>query len=192
MTPNVAETERAKYEEIWSIPDYLNAESPGVINVDRFMSVVKPVAGYSLLDIGCGAGKAGIALEKHGLDVWWLDICGDALSPEVPKDRFIEAALWDRRWRSRKTMGWDYGFCCDVMEHIPTEYTMLVLDHILSACRTTWFSIALRPDVFGQLIGQPLHLTVRDFNWWETRLASIGDVIEARDICGDGVYVCSR
>jgi hypothetical protein len=190
-----SEQERAKYEEIWSFPEYKTAASPGLMNVERFMKVMNPppLDGLSIIDIGCGSGGAGLKFQKwFGFNVHWLDLTSAGLDPDVDRERFIEAPLWSREWLSRKKIGWDYGFCCDVLEHIPTEYTMLCLDNILSACRTAWLQIALRPDEFGKMIGESLHLTVRPYDWWLVRLASIGNVIDARDLCGDGLYVVQR
>jgi hypothetical protein len=64
--------------------------------------------------------------------------------------------------------------------------------NILSSCRTAWLQVALRPDEFGKMIGEPLHLTVRPYDWWLVRLASVGKVVDARDLCGDGLYVVQR
>ncbi len=188
-----AAQERSKYEEIWSIPEYKNY-SPGLINVDRFMRVMNPppLDGLSLIDIGCGAGVAGVEFQRLGFSVHWMDLTSAGLEPQIDRSRFIEAPLWNREWPTRKRMKWDYGFCCDVLEHIPTEYVMLCVDNILSACRTAWLQIALRPDEFGKMIGEPLHLTVRPYDWWLVRLASVGKVIDARDLCGDGLYVVQR
>jgi hypothetical protein len=183
--------ERAKYAEIWSLPEY-KLHSPGLQNVDRFMEVIKPAAGYSLIDIGCGAGVAGLEFERKGLQVTWMDLTDAGLDPAVNRNRFIESPIWSDDWVMSHRMGWDFGFCCDVMEHIPTEYVMLSVERILSACRLTWFQIALRPDEFGKFIGEPLHLTVQPFEWWLLRLSTIGNVIDARDLCGDGMYVVTQ
>jgi hypothetical protein len=110
------------------------------------------------------------------------------LHDDVPRDRFICDALWSR-WDS---LGYDYGFCCDVMEHIPPEYTMLVAERILSACDVAWMQIALQPDEFGAAIGKTLHLTVQPFKWWRDRLRLLGNVIEARDLCSTALFVVTR
>jgi hypothetical protein len=183
-----AAQERAKYAEIWGFEEY-HKYSPGLVNVDRFMAVCKPPSGSSLIDIGCGSGKAGIEFQNKGMAVHWLDITDAGLDHSVNRTRFIEEPLWSENWACARPMGWDYGFCCDVLEHIPTEYTMLVLDRILSSCRTAWLQIALRPDEFGKMIGEPLHLTVRPYSWWLIRLATLGKVIDARDLCGNGLFV---
>lgn len=186
---NLIESERAKYAELWShVPEYRDF-SPGLQNVKRFMEVMKPNAGATILDIGCGTGAAGLMFEQFGLRPHWLDITEAGLIPAIKKERFTRTALWG---------GWaeefdcDYGFCCDVMEHIPTEYTMLVIDRIVAACKTTWFQIALVPDQFGATIGQPLHLTVKPFVWWLERMKMAGKVIDARDLCGQALYVVQR
>lgn len=186
---NLVEHERAKYAQLWSdIPEY-REYSPGVENVQRFMDVMKPAPLSSILDIGCGTGVAGMMFAKLGLYPHWIDITDAGLHPEVKRNRFTKATLWDE-WND--AVGCDYGFCCDVMEHIPTEYTMLVIDRILSACHTTWFQISLVPDQFGATIGQPLHLTVKPFDWWRDRFKLAGTVLDARDLCGQALYVVRK
>jgi hypothetical protein len=179
--------ERAKYSEIWETPDY-KKYSPGLENVERFIKVLEPYAGASLIDIGCGAGVAGLQFEKLMFDVTWLDLTDAGLHEDVDRHKFIEAPIWSSNWGNNQD-GWTYGFCCDVLEHIPTEYTMLTIDKIVSSCATSWIQIALTPDVFGQAIGKPLHLTVQSYKWWLDRIATIGNVIDARDLCGLGLYV---
>lgn len=180
-----AAIERVKYDDIWSVPDYQRASSPGVANVERFLAIFRAASG-SLIDIGCGQGRAGLMLAEHSLEVTWFDITGSALLPAVPRERFICAPVW-------KLSGfWDFAFCVDMMEHVPTEYVMLAIDRIVRSCRMAFLSIALRPDVFGQSIGQPLHLTVREFTWWRDRIGSIARLHDARDLCGDGLYICSK
>lgn len=181
--------ERAKYREIWDTSEYQESWSPGLENVAHFMAVLRPKAGETLVDIGCGAGRAGLDFRKHGLQVMWTDLV-NVLDPEVPKSRFIECPIWDCAWH--RPHGFDYGFCCDVMEHVPTEYTMLTIDRIARSCRTTWFVIHFEPDVMGQLIGKPLHLTVQPFTWWRDRIASLGNLVDARDLCGRGLFITKR
>jgi SAM-dependent methyltransferase len=183
----IMETERAKYAEIWTdVPEYRDW-SPGMENVERFLDVLAPLRGESLIDIGCGEGGAGLEFQDHGLRVRWLDITDAALKTEVPHFKFIEAAIWSN-WRPHY-LKFDYAFCCDVMEHIPTEYSMLAASRVIEASKTAWFQIAFNPDAFGAKIGQPLHLTVKPFGWWLDRLQNIGTVIDARDLCGGGLFI---
>lgn len=182
--------ERAKYEEIWSIPEY-KAYSPGMENVERFIEVLDPRPCSSILDAGCGTGVAGLEFESRGFLVGWLDITDAGLDERVDRSRFHLSALWDVGV-SHQYIRWDYGFCCDVMEHIPVEFTMLVAARLLDACRTVWFQIAYKPDAFGRVIGQPLHLTVMPHQWWLVRLSQVGKVVDARDLCGVGMFVLEQ
>jgi SAM-dependent methyltransferase len=186
---DLALDERRRYSDLWALPDYAKY-SPGERDVERFISTIEPRAGQSLIDLGCGSGIAGLKLGKDArLNVTWLDITDAGLFPAVPRARFIQSALWDHWPRE-----WDYhyGYCVDVMEHIPPECVMLCIDRILSACRVTWFSVCLRPDAKGALIGEQLHLTVRPFNWWKTRMALLGNVLDARDLINDALFVVER
>jgi SAM-dependent methyltransferase len=188
---SITDIERDKYAELWSdVPEY-REYSPGLENVERFLQVMQPRARASLIDIGCGTGQAGLKFAEFGFEVSWIDITAAGLHPDVPRQRFIEQELWGG-WARRQWLGYDYGFCCDVMEHVPTEYTMLALDRIISVCRTTWFQIALVPDQFGLVIDQPLHLTVRPFRWWLDHLRTLGRVLDARDLCGSALYVVGK
>jgi len=187
---DLLDDERDKYSAIWSQRAY-HDHSPGLEDVDRFWGVVKPEAGYTLLDIGCGAGLAGLELSNRGLNVQWLDIIADVLHPSIDRKQFIQAPVWSS-WSTRRSTGWDYGYCVDVMEHLPTEYVALSLFRIVSACRTSWITVSFLPDNLGQLIGQKLHLTVRSFEWWRDIIGSIGKLADARDLCGRGVFVVKR
>ena len=185
-TVDILEPERGKYDEIWGVPEYHDF-SPGLENVQRFMDVIEPHRGESLIDFGCGTGKAGLEFEARGLDVWWQDLTDSALDENVKRWRFERSAIFDRDY-----MRWDYGFCCDVLEHIPTEFTMASIARIVRDCRTSWLQISFEPDNFGSLIGQPLHLTVQPFEWWRDRIALFGNLIDARDLCGVGLFVVKR
>lgn len=182
---NLALVEKQKYETIWAFQDY-RKYSPGMENVARFMEVIQPPRNHTIIDIGCGEGKAGLEFHKAGLRANWLDITDAALSPDVDRSSFIQQPIWGF-WR--KPLRWDYGFCCDVMEHIPPEYVMLCLDRITTNCRISWLQVCNLPDSFGGLIGQPLHLTVQPFTWWRDRLKEVGTLLEARDLCGASLFV---
>lgn len=188
---NLVERERDKYSELWSSVYEYRKYSPGMENVSRFMEIMKPEPHSTLIDIGCGTGEAGLEFQHKGLDVKWIDITDAGLRPDIPRSRFIRAPLWED-WTRDWKYGYDYGYCCDVMEHIPTEYTMLVIDRIISSCRITWFQIALVPDQFGVTIGQPLHLTVQPFTWWLDHIRDAGIVIDARDLCGQALFVVKK
>src|SRR5262245_35883693 len=135
---DAAAQERAKYAEIWGIPEYRNY-SPGGEHVGHFIELCEPPAYATVIDVGCGRGNAGLELEKHkNLKLWWLDITDAALDPGIDQNHFILAPLWSR-WQ--RPMGWHYGYCVDVLEHIPTEYVMLCVERIARACGVSYLVI---------------------------------------------------
>jgi hypothetical protein len=178
--PAAAVAERRKYEAVWALPEYLN-HSPGEHWADLFAEIAQPEPGHTLIDLGCGNGAAGKALaERCGLRVTYLDLVDRGLKP------FITQPLW--KPLPARNPPWDHGYCCDVMEHIPPEFTMLVVSNILRACALAFFSISFLPDRFGKFVGAPLHLTLQSFSWWRDRLAEFGEVLDARDMLGEGVF----
>ena len=168
--------EIAKYEAVWSLPDYAKW-SPGETYAHLLPEFVPPPA--DVIDIGCGNGAGGRALKALGYNVRFLDIV--CVTDERP---FIQSAIWE--WKPRKKYG--VGFCCDVMEHLPTEYVGLSLDRIKHGCTACLLSIGLTPDHFGARIGETLHLTVKPFYWWRDFLDEFGDVEDARDLLHTGLY----
>jgi len=181
------EHERDKYTQMWDWGAY-HKNSPGERHVKSgiFGEMCDPVAGKSCIDLGCGTGRGGAMLaEKHGLKVTYLDMV-DARDLGLRAEPFFEQSLWHEL--PSRSPQWQYGFNSDVMEHIPTEYTMLVVRNILKVCRNTFFAISFRDDPWGRLVGQNLHITVRPFLWWYEHLNDIGLVMSARDLLGEGVF----
>jgi len=129
-----------------------------------------------------------------------LDITDQSMDDEVKeavavKDNlnFHEVNLWETIGMDSHAFDYDYAYCCDVMEHIPTEYVMLTLQNIMNTCREgAFFYICLVPDGFGKIIGAPLHLTVKPFIWWRDKLAELGEVVDARDLLTNGMYYVKR
>jgi len=59
---------------------------------------------------------------------------------------------------------------------IPTEKVELVLDNFYRCTKKIcYLSIALQHDYFGpKIIGKPLHLTVKEPNWWISKVKKAG------------------
>lgn len=179
--------EQSKYEEMWAFDAYAD-HSPGEQFAELFAGLVAPGI---VLDAGCGSGKGAVALEARGFKVRMADITRAGLREEASRIPFQQVCLWNRDQVARLKTLWapDYVFCCDVMEHIPTQYTMLVIDNLLSVAKAAFFSISLQPDQFGAWVGRPLHLTVQPFGWWRDQLQEFGRVVDARDLGDTGTYL---
>jgi len=187
---NILEHETDKYDQVWSIPQY-HEHSHGEGWADLFADVTECKPGETVIDLGCGTGRGGKELEeKYGLLPTYLDLVNvDDLEP------FIQQPLW--KPLPRRNPSWNYGLCCDVMEHLPVEFTMLAAHNMLQACGGVFFSICFQDEAFQEMVGQPLHLTVQPFQWWLDRLRAVGTVIEARDLSPnnrlkEGVFYVTR
>jgi hypothetical protein len=176
------EVERDKYVACWEMADY-NVVSHGEDWSDAFGEIVKPKAGQTVLDCGCGWGRGGRSLEKkYGLAPSFLDFENyNDLEP------FIAQPLWQKI--EVPNGKYDYGLCCDVLEHVPEEFSMLAFRNILDACDHVFLSVCFLPDApVHQYAGKPLHLTVHPFPWWLEKMREVCEVIDARDLVGEGIF----
>lgn len=155
--------EEDKYVEMWQHPDYRNM-SPADDHIVEVIDLLLLPQGSSVIDFGCGTGRATKKLQNYGCDVVGIDIAPNALETDV---KFVKAILWDLPGYVTA----DYGICCDVMEHIPPEKVGAVIENIARAVvKGVYFRIDFGPDEMGAIIGQPLHLTVRPAVWWKAQL----------------------
>ena len=169
--------EALKYGKLWEREEY-RAVAPGEVFASVFLNRAKPSRGARIIDFGCGTGRGSVVLAGlGGLKVTMVDFVRNCLDPIVkeavdkinPDFTFVKADL-----EKPIPVTAEYGFCTDVMEHIPPEKVDLVIDNILKAAQNVWFSIALFDDVCGGMIGEQLHLSVHPFEWWL-------DCLKARD-----------
>jgi len=162
--------ERDKYQTLWQFDAY-RAHSPGLRCVPAFLEQCRPTQGDIVIDYGCGSGKASVELARLGHDVFLVDFtdnCRDAEAVGLP---FLE---WDL---SRALpVSSPFGFCCDVMEHMPPEQVPVVLGNIMAASDEVFFQISTIPDSMGELIDHELHLTVMPHEWWRSALDFFGDI----------------
>lgn len=164
-----AEAEREKYKKMWAVKAY-RSNSPGEGLVSYFLqhSGAQAQKGDTLIDLGCGTGRAGLVLAKLGFHITLLDHCEEALDAKVKAANlpFIEANLWTLP----KFCRWDWGYCTDVMEHIPTEHVDGALAGIAANVQHCFFQIAMFDDGFGKQIHEKLHLTIQNDSWWLAKL----------------------
>jgi hypothetical protein len=195
---SIAADELALYEGIWQQPAY-HRHSPGQQAIPRFIRLVGQDASSldaagqraSVADFGCGTGRASLVLARHGFRVVATDQTDAGLEimpvcePGVNL-RFVRHCLW-QSWPERPV---DFGFCCDVLEHVPTELTGLALTRMLEACVIALYvEVSTEPDQMGVLAGQPLHKTVRPFTWWRDLCAEVGKVEYGIDLASRAAFV---
>ena len=166
--------EQEKYEALWAREDY-RKYSPGEEAVPMFLEMAKPRLGDSVLDIGCGTGRASVKMRDAGLVPTGIDFV-NALEISMP---FVKV---DVRNLDPYVVNADHVFCADFMEHIPTEWVGHVFKTLKRAARNCWFLIPFAEDHYGEAIGEKLHLTVQSFEWWRDVLRDVGNLVDARHL----------
>ena len=128
-----ARSEAAKYSAVWSHDAYRKV-APGEHHVQKFLELAKPRKDHVLCDFGCGTGRGALAIAAYSdVSVVGVDFASNCLDGEVREQlgerfRFVEHDLTTPLKES-----FDYGFCTDVLEHIPTEDVDKVLVNIFTA-----------------------------------------------------------
>ena len=172
--------ERDKYRRMWSLPDY-RRWSPGEHCATLAIAMLAMKAGDSVTDFGCGTGRACAVFQQHGLIVHAIDHADNCLDPDI-RVPLESACLWDLPLGPVT----DFGFCADVMEHIPPAHVGDVLSGIAARLRrAVFFRISTVPDSCGRLIGERLHLTVQPAEWWVERVGQVFRITEWRRDIGD-------
>lgn len=173
-TVKVAMTEQQKYETMWDIDDYRKV-SPGENMAQVFLEQAKPLKDSTCIDFGCGTGRGGLMVSLFGnMIVTLVDFAENALDPEVKNATITQPhrISWLQHDLTEElSIHASYGYCTDVMEHIPPEQVDLVLKNILRSANHVFFQISLEDDLMGARIGEPLHLTVESFDWWKKKFA---------------------
>lgn len=167
-------TERAKYQKIWGVDAY-RVRSPGLRHLAGALEWMQPEPGSSFTDWGAGSGQAADALAAKGYSVRLVDIAANAYRGPLP---FVEACLWELP----DMVATDYGFCADVMEHLPPDKVGAVFDQIAARTKkAVYFQIALFDDTTYTEAG-PLHLSVFPPEWWHEKLRASFASVEVQQI----------
>jgi len=160
--------ERNKYQLMWQYDEY-RKHSPGELAAETAMDLLQPDS--MVIDFGCGTGRAGIAMRRLGLDVLLIDFADNCRDDEALGLPFLQ---WDLTQPIPARANW--GFCCDVLEHIPTHLVEQTVRNIMDAARTVFIQIGTEDAHFG---GEyELHLTQRPHDWWREVFLRLGYLIE--------------
>lgn len=127
--------------------------SPGEMSIPLFLSL-KPERG-TLVDFGCGTGRATMKLIQEGFDAKGVDLASNAVDQPIP---FEQVCLWEKPFEA------DWAFSCDVLEHIPPEHVEQVIDNMQT--ENCFLRVHLHEDRFGKKINEKLHLTIKPHEWW--------------------------
>jgi SAM-dependent methyltransferase len=167
--------ESDKYRAVWGNKRYREF-SPGERHVADAIEWMTPEPGATFTDWGCGTGRASDFIYRKGYKPRLVDIAKNAYLGELP---FVEACLWSLPDDLGAT---DYGFCADVMEHIPTDNVDAVFAGIAARTRVKcYFQIALFHD--SQFTGNgPLHLSVFPPEWWQEKISRHFKTAEYRNV----------
>lgn len=179
-------SEQEKYRLMWERSEY-RTFSPGEDALPKFLGLVD-VQNRNVIDFGCGTGRAGVALANAGARVVLVDFTDNS------RDEAAQSLPFERHDLTRplKRLA-DYGYCTDVMEHIPTEDVSLVIDNIMRSASTVFFQISTVPDSMGALIGHSLHLTVQPHGWWSALLERRGyHVVWEEDLPHCSAFLVSK
>lgn len=188
--------EQAKYAKLWQLDEYRQV-SPGEQWAMQFLQIARPEHDADVIDFGCGTGRGGISLALFGsMRVTMLDFTencldgyvADACVSQPTRIKFRQHDLTQPVPESAA-----YGFCCDVLEHIPTIDVPVVLKNILGSANQVFFGISTVDDVMGALIGEHLHLTIQPMSWWVEQLKVAGAVVHwTQEVDGAcGIYCSS-
>lgn len=165
--------EDEKYRLMWERPEYRIA-APGEHCAQVFLEHARPRQGAEVMDFGTGTGRGAFMLATvGGLKVRMLDFAENCLDPDIRQMLSTQAHVMSFAKQDLKhPIPWttEYGFCTDVMEHIPAHEVDLVLHNVLKAAQHVFFQISCEDDVCGALIGHPLHLSVHPYEWWLKKL----------------------
>lgn len=176
--------EKEKYETMHTTESY-KTQNMGLYCMQRFLDVVPPTS--TIADYGAGNGLSTIKLSEHYSNVIPVDIASNAGSSDLPN--FVQANLWEDNLPNV-----DWGFCTDVMEHIPTDYVDQVLKNIAKSVKDgCYFQINTTLDISGPAkLGIHLHLTVETPEQWKTRLLKCFNIVDSEFGSIVSHYVCKH
>lgn len=157
-------SELEKYTRLWEMEQYRRM-SPGEGLAEWAADLMDLKKTDIVIDFGCGTGRGGARLhEISGCTVFFVDFCKNALDEKVKKLGF---EFFEQDLKIPFHFCAKYGYCTDVMEHLPFEDIEPVIKNMMASVEECFFSISLVQDQMGVLIQEKLHLSVFPYEWWK-------------------------
>jgi 2-polyprenyl-3-methyl-5-hydroxy-6-metoxy-1,4-benzoquinol methylase len=164
VTGDLHQDEARKYRRVWGDPRYRKqADGDAVVHLAWYGLRMEP--GESLIDWGCGSGRPAAEFARRGMNVTGFDIADNCLDPGIDIPLVVGTM-----WNPPADLSADYGFCTDVLEHIPTEHVRTCLAVIAARCpKGALLQVDTELDISGPAMKPPtrLHLTVWSRECWE-------------------------
>ncbi|MGW8177370.1 MAG: 6-hydroxymethylpterin diphosphokinase MptE-like protein [bacterium] len=180
--------EASKYGRLWEMKEY-REHAPGEHFVHYFfLQAMGAKQGAHVIDFGCGTGRGAALLRDAGLKVTMLDFARNCLDEEVRSKLSEDFKFVKHDLMTPYPEVAPYGYCTDMMEHIPSEHVPTVLNNILRSAEHVFFAICTVPDAFGQAIGETLHMTVRPYEWWLDTLKKLSCVVHWSENIGSYAF----
>lgn len=180
----IEERERAKYVTMWNSPTYRKM-APGEQHIENAEKLLGMKPGDTVIDFGCGTGRGAQALQDNGYKVTAVDFAPNCLDEGITVP-FVQGCLWDL-----PDIRADWGYCTDVMEHIPTEKVGDVLRNISERVKGCYFAISTRDDSLGWIAGKKLHLSILMPEQWQQLLGAFWKHIDIYEEDG-GVVIAAH
>ena len=162
---------KGKYDNVWLEPSYRVLCHSDKLWRDYRSMFPTP---RSAIDIGCGKGQLLRTWGAEGIDCYGVDFSDNCLDVDIRADyghKFYQADITTLDLGRR----FEFGMCCDLMEHIPRLLIPQALKRIAVHCDQICFVIANYPSHYK---GVNFHETLEGKDWWAAHLWDIGEVEE--------------
>ena len=160
--------EMSKYTRMWKLGKYRD-HSPAEHLLQKYPHLFVDESVAVVNDYGCGTGRALPELRRlfPNAEINQIDITENSRDEGFEADNFYQACLW----QLDDLPHCDFGVCVDVIEHIPTHRVDDVLFNLAGGCDRLFLQGSMVKDNCGTLIGETLHLTVKNWDWWDCKIS---------------------
>jgi 2-polyprenyl-3-methyl-5-hydroxy-6-metoxy-1,4-benzoquinol methylase len=162
----LAEQQEAIYEKVYTkIPVY-GMKNHALLMDHTIAALLNINDCRTVLDAGCGRGQFIEKFEGLGFEVEGVDITLKGILNSNILDLVTKLPLWELPDKQ-----YDAVICFDVLEHIPEEKVLEVINRLARATRKiAIMKIAHYKEMHGPLVGEDLHPTIKTSEEWAALL----------------------